>query len=431
MADTDDKRVEVKKEQEGEKKTDVAKKVAEPVKAPAVKEANAVNPQASAPKKNAVPSEPTHLKNDAEDLGPAVVKPVGQDNPDATKKSKQAQDQTNAKAIAGDASGKSDTDGKVTKVSHPGQSKTVESAEVDGDKEISEGEMPAGIKKFIDKKDVDKKDEKAETKKEDATDSSVEKSNHDKLKDAMKKEAKEHVDALLSGEDSLSEEFKDKAVTVFEAAYTSKVKAMAEEMEAEYKEKLESDTNEIKNGLVEKVDSYLNYVVEEWMKENKIAIERGIKGEIAEDFINGLKKLFEEHYIDVPDEKYDVLEDQSNKIEELEKKLNEEIDKNVELNKESGGLMADKIRKEESADLADTAKEKFNKLSEEIEYTNAEDFRKKVKTVKESYFGQKKEAGELDNVAATDGEVNPDLSNAMAAYTAAISKTKDIKIGVK
>ena len=99
------------------------------------------------------------------------------------------------------------------------------------------------------------------------------------------------------------------------------------------------------------------------MKENKIAIERGIKGEIAEDFINGLKKLFEEHYIDVPDEKYDVLEDQSNKIEELEKKLNEEIDKNVELNKESGGLMADKIRKEESADLADTAKEKFNKLS--------------------------------------------------------------------
>ncbi len=432
MADTDDKKVEVKKEQEGEKSTDQAKKAAAPIKAPAVKtEANAVNPQASAPKRNAVAAEPTHLKNDAEDLGPAVVKPLGQPNPDATKKSKQAQDQTNAKAIAGDASGKSDTDGKVTKVSHPGQAKTVESAEVDGDKEISEGEMPAGLKKFIDKKDGEKKDEKAETKKEDATDSSVEKSNHDKLKDAMKKEAKEHVDALLSGEDSLSEEFKDKAVTVFEAAYTSKVKAIAEEMEADYKERLESETNEIKKGLVEKVDSYLNYVVEEWMKENKIAIEKGIKGEIAEDFIGGLKKLFTDHYIDVPDEKYDVLEDQSNRIEELEKKLNEEIDKNVELNKSSGELMADKIRKEESADLADTAKEKFNKLSEEIEYTNAEDFRKKVKTVKESYFGQKKEAGELDNVAALDGEVNPDLSNAMAAYTAAISKTKDIKIGVK
>ena len=182
--------------------------------------------------------------------------------------------------------------------------------------------------------------------------------------------------------------------------------------------------------MVEKVDSYLNYVVEEWMKENQIAIERGIKGEIAEDFIGGLKKLFEDHYIDVPDDKYNVLEDQASKIEELEKKLNESIDKNVELNKANGELKRQDIIDETSEDLADTAKEKFNKLAEEVEYSNEDDFRTKVKTIKESYFGKKevKENDEIDNVAAGESSDNGDLSNAMAAYAAAISKTKDIKL---
>jgi hypothetical protein len=167
------------------------------------------------------------------------------------------------------------------------------------------------------------------------------------------------------------------------------------------------------------------------MQDNKLAIERGIKGEIAEDFISGLKKLFEDHYIDVPDEKYDVLEDQASKIEDLEKKLNEQIEKNVEQNKAIGELKRQDIIDEASKDLADTAKEKFNKLAEEVEFSNEEDFKTKVSTIKESYFGAKKESStEIDDVAVgNESQVDPaDLSNSMAAYTAAISKTKDIKI---
>ena len=185
--------------------------------------------------------------------------------------------------------------------------------------------------------------------------------------------------------------------------------------------------------LTEKVDSYLNYVVEEWMKENSIAIERGIKGEIAEDFISGLKKLFEDHYIDVPDEKYNVLEDQASKIEELESKLNEQVEKNVDLNKANGEMKRQDIIDEMSGDLADTAKEKFNKLAEQVEYSNEKDFTTKVSTIKESYFGTKvKTSGnEIDEVVAGDSSQPEDLSNAMAAYTAAISKTKDIKLSNK
>ena len=200
-------------------------------------------------------------------------------------------------------------------------------------------------------------------------------------------------------------------------------------MEADYQTKLEQESAKAKDELTEKVDSYLSYVVEEWMKENEIALERGIKGEIAEDFISGLKKLFEDHYIDVPDEKYNVLEDQAGKIEKLEKDLNEQIAKNVELNKEVGTKEKEEIKSKVSEDLADTAKEKFAKLAEEIEYSNAEDYKKKLETVKESYFGKGEAKENLDDVAA-DGStpVGEDLSKAMAAYSAAISKTKDIKI---
>merc|ERR1712164_223668 len=151
------------------------------------------------------------------------------------------------------------------------------------------------------------------------------------------------------------------------------------------------EVSKAKTDLVEKVDAYMNYVVNEWMKENELAIEKGIKGEIAEDFINGLKKLFEDHYIDVPDEKYDVLEDQASKIEDLEKKLNEEIEKNVDMNKDNGELKKEEIIAKSSEDLTDVEAEKFNKLAEEVEYSNEEDFTNKVKTIKESYFGKKEE----------------------------------------
>ena len=242
-------------------------------------------------------------------------------------------------------------------------------------------------------------------------------------------DVREDIDALV-GDADLSEEFKQKAATIFEAAINSKVKAEQERLQSEYDTKFEEEISKSKSELTEKVDSYLNYVVEEWMKENKLALERGIKGEIAEDFISGLKKLFEDHYIDVPDEKYDVLEDQAGKIEDLEKKLNEEIEKNVEMNKVNGTYKRQEIIDEHSKDLADTAKEKFDSLVEGVEYSSEEDFAQKVKTIKESYFEQKAEksaSADIDDVAEGD-ESNADLSDAMAAYTNAISKTKDIKI---
>lgn len=373
------------------------------------------NTVADAPKKNAVAAEPTQLKNDAEDLGKAVVKPTDE-TPKANKSTKE---------VSGQAPQKNE--GK------PDAMPTLkgESKETDSDgKKISEGDMPDGLKKFLDKKD-DKKESKDEKSKDDEVKS--EEKDDQKAKDV---DVKEHIDALTSGEKDLSEEFKAKAATIFEAAIKSKVREIEESMEADYNKKFETESTKQKSELVEKVDNYLNYVVNEWMKENELAIEKGIKGEIAEDFINGLKKLFEDHYIDVPDEKYDVLEDQASKIEELEKKLNEEIGKNVDLNKKSNMLERADILADVASDLADTSKEKFAKLTEEVEYSDAETFKKKCETIKESYFGNKKEANsdsEVDNaVAGQSNEVDSkDLSNAMAAYTTAISKTKDIKLSVK
>ena len=369
----------------------------------AVLEANAANPQADAPKKNAVKSEPSALKNDAEDLGPAVVKPTDS-NPDATKKTKEVSGDPQQKA-----QGSADA---MPKLKEEDETKADKK-----DTEVKEGEMPKAaldaLKKSQDKKEMSHEDEKKKDVKEESEDFI---------------DVSSDVDALTKDE-GLSEDFKAKATTIFEAALKSKVSEMKKKMNASYEEKLKEETEVQKAELVEKVDSYLNYVVEEWMKDNSIAIERGIKGEIAEDFISGLKKLFEDHYIDVPDEKYNVLEDQANKIEELEKKLNEQVNKNVEQNKAIGSLKRQDIIDEMSSGLADTAKEKFNKLAEEVEYSNENDFTTKVATIKEAYFGKKVETSgnEIDNVA--EGSSQPeDLSNAMAAYTAAISKTKDIKL---
>ena len=396
----------------------------------AVAEASA-NPQADAPKKNAVAAEPNHLKNDAEDLGAAVVKPTDS-NPDATKKIKQ---------VSGDAQQKSQGAADPMPKLKEEQEETEE-----GSEEIKEGEMPKAALDAL-KKHKEKSEDKDAEDKKDVKD--VKEADHmdkdDSKKDKKhmaagygmkaasykmkKEEVDEHMDALVAGQDDLSEEFKTKAATVFESAVNSKVKEIAEQMEADVQTNYEQDIAKAKEELTEKVDAYLSYVVEEWMKENEVALERGIKGEIAEDFISGLKKLFAEHYIDVPDEKYNVLEEQASKIEDLEKKLNEQIEKNVELNKDNAEKSRKEIMAEVASDLADTAKEKFAKLAEEIEWSDAESFKQKCETIKESYFGVKKEEAkdELHDVAAGD-EANEDLSKAMAAYTAAISKTKDIKI---
>ena len=382
-----------------------------------------VNPQASAPTKNAVAAEPSHIAKmaDYEDLGAAVVKPTDS-NPDASKKINQVSGDAQQKNQgAADAMPKLKEGSKETEKTPEDKEDQKEMAHMDADKK--------------------KKDEMAKMnamKKPMAA--MKEPMNAMAMKASYKKEEsdldiKADVDALV-GDSDLSEEFKQKAATIFEAAIKAKVKEESQRLQGEYETKLKEDTETHKAELVEKVDSYLNYVVEEWMQENKIAIERGIKGEIAEDFIGGLKKLFEDHYIDVPDEKYNVLEDQASKIEDLEKKLNEEIEKNVKLNKDNGELKKEEIIAKSSEDLTDVEAEKFNKLAEEVEYANEEDFTSKVKTIKESYFGKKEEvkSGDIDDVAVGDGseQVDPaDLTNSMAAYTAAISKTKDIKLSNK
>ena len=384
-------------------------KTIEAMEQEAVLEANAANPMADAPKKNAVAAEPSKLSNSAEDLGAPVVKPTDS-NPDATKKISQVSGDPQQKA-----QGSADAMPKLKEEEETDKSDEKKS-------EVKEGEMPKAaldaLKKSQDKKEMSHEDEKKKDMKEESDEDII--------------DVSADVEALTKDED-LSEDFKAKASTIFEAALKSKVSEMKKKMNASYEEKLKEETEAQKAELTEKVDSYLNYVVEEWMKENSIAIERGIKGEIAEDFISGLKKLFEDHYIDVPDEKYNVLEDQASKIEELEKKLNEQVEKNVELNKANGEMKRQDIIDEMSSDLADTAKEKFNKLAEEVEYSNEKDFTTKVSTIKESYFGKKVEASgnEIDEVVAGDSSQPEDLSNAMAAYTAAISKTKDIKLSNK
>lgn len=369
----------------------------------AIVEASA-NPNADAPKKNAVAAEPSHLSNDAEDLGAPVVKPTDSNSADGTKKVKQVSDTVSKSAqVAGE----------------PSHLKAGYSEETDSEDEVVESK----------EKDIKKDVEEEEKETKEGMKKKSLKASHCEETDSL--DIKSDIDALV-GDADLSEEFKTKAATIFEAAITSKVKAEQERLQSEYDTKFEEEISKSKSELTEKVDSYLNYVVEEWMKENKLALERGIKGEIAEDFIGGLKKLFEDHYIDVPDEKYDVLEDQASKIEEIEKKLNEEIEKNIEMNKVNGSYKRQEIIDENSKDLADTAKEKFDSLVEGVEYSSEEDFAKKVETIKESYFGQKAEKSadsvDIDDVAVGDETSNEDLSNAMAAYTNAISKTKDMKI---
>ena len=236
----------------------------------------------------------------------------------------------------------------------------------------------------------------------------------------------EDVAALINDEDNLSEEFKSKASTIFEAAVKSKVRAELERIEKDLVEETAKDMEEYKDELSTKVDSYLNYVVEEWTKENELAIERGLKGEIAEDFIAGLKQLFEDHYIDVPDEKYDVLEAQSEKIEELEGRLNEEIQKNVEIKEANSTLVREQVITEVSEDLADTESEKFVELTKDVEFTDQDSFREKLNTLKESYFpkmssssnGETSSNEEVDTGLAQD----VDVSKSMAAYMSAITK---------
>jgi len=230
----------------------------------------------------------------------------------------------------------------------------------------------------------------------------------------------EDVNALVNGEE-LSEEFKEKTSTIFEAAVKSKLRSEVKRIEESKVQEIAEEVASVRSELTEKVDAYMNYVVEEWMKENEIAIERGLKGEIAEDFISGLKSLFEEHYIDVPDEKYDILGQQSTKIDELEAKLNEQIEKSASLKSEKDALMRESVFAEVASDLADTEIEKFKSLAEDVEFNTEESFSEKLATLKESYFPKATTVAESVD-AVDENQASFDTTGAMSAYMSAISR---------
>ena len=206
----------------------------------------------------------------------------------------------------------------------------------------------------------------------------------------------EDVNALLGGED-LSEEFKEKAKVIFEAAINSKTKEIKESLESNYQEQLTEAIAEEKSALQERVDSYLEYVAEEWMTENALAIEHGLKTEMTESFLGGMKSLFEEHYVTIPEDKYDVLENMVEKLDDMETKLNEQIDKNITLNKRLAESVADGILESVSDGLAATQKEKLASLSESVEFESETEYREKLETLKESYFSTKSPAAKTQS----------------------------------
>ena len=235
------------------------------------------------------------------------------------------------------------------------------------------------------------------------------------------------VNALLGGEE-LSEEFKEKAKVIFEAALNSKVKEIQETLEVQYEAKLEEEKGELKVALQDRVDSYLEYVAEEWMVENTLAIEHGLKTEMTESFLSGMKGLFEEHYVTIPEEKYDVLESMVEKLDDMETKLNEQIEKNIGLNNRLGESVASGILESVSDGLAATQKEKLASLSESVEFESEESYREKLETLKESYFSTKatspnsKSETLSEGVDSAEGAVSH--SNSMSAYLKSLSAFK-------
>ena len=410
--------------------------------------------------------------------GDPQQKSAGAADPMPTLKAeKEADKEKETVAAAYEADEKKDEKEKedMKEVAHKDDEKKEMMMKASKDKEeVKEGELPAGLKKYLDKKN-DKSEEKEDEKKDVKEMSHADKKDHkeedekkkedvkevaekdkekevkevadkedekkkevsevaDKEKEAKKEmmtakdkvknmDMKEDVAALTEGEE-LSEEFKQKAATVFEAAVKAKLVEEIENLEGEYETKVNEKVSEVKEEIVDKVDAYLNYVVEEWMKENELAIEKGLRNEITEDFIGGLKSLFESHYINVPQEKYDVIESQAAEIEKLKEDINKSMEKNIELNQKIAESTREDIIKDVSSDLAATEVDKLKGLAEGIEYKDAESFRKSVETLKNSYYPKAKASDTESNEVAEQNAGSGNLSESMAAYTAAISKSK-------
>jgi hypothetical protein len=256
----------------------------------------------------------------------------------------------------------------------------------------------------------------------------AEKMHDDEKKEEMKKKMKEDIDALFADDSTISEEFKSKVSTIFEARVQDRVAQIQEETEARYAGMLEEAVESIKQDLTEKVDDYLSYIVEQWMEENQIAIESGLRAEMTEDFIAGLRNLFAEHYIDVPAEKVDLVDELAGKVEELETKLNEEIERGVSYAKALVESRKKEITAEVCEGLIATQVEKIKTLAESVEFSTEDEYKEKLETIRENYFpsGVKKASEAQLQEEVTDGTEKQAVSNDpyVAAVAQAISKTK-------
>lgn len=234
----------------------------------------------------------------------------------------------------------------------------------------------------------------------------------------------EDLDTIIKEEATLSDGFREKAATIVEAVLTSKLAESVERLEQEYVQNLEEEVSEIQSSLVEKVDSYLNYVVENWMKENEVAVSTGLRTEIAEDFMTSLQSVFKEHYIEIPEGKEDLLDELSDQVAELEESLNKTTEDNIRLHEANNVHVKADVIRDASSGLAETDAEKLAKLVEDVEFDNEESFKQKVETVKDSYFkGEVSESvDEVNSIAGEDEAPAEDLSEAMSRYTQAITK---------
>ena len=367
-----------------------------------------------------------------EDMGPAVVSPDAKSDPGdaATDKAKKATPpgRPGGKGLPSDANGKT-----VAPTTMDGEVGDAMEA-VESDDEVLEGTDPEE-KTFK----AARKAEKKQAAKGGGNDLDDDEDGHDDLDRDDEEEAtrskkrptaeervaeidlSDDVNALTEGE-GLSEEFKTKAATIFEAALKSKIRSELERLEEEYAEAYDSAISEAKDELAQKVDGYLTYVVEEWMKKNELAVEHRLKTELAEQFIVSLRKLFEEHDIAIPDERFDMLEAAATQADDMEGRLNEEIEKNVELTQKVNELSKNEILLDVASDLADTEVEKFAELAESVEYENAEDYRLKLGTIKDSYFPKATITEEVE--AAPNYDEVEIGSGRMAAYMTAIGKVQ-------
>jgi len=267
-----------------------------------------------------------------------------------------------------------------------------EEEELDSEEVIEEDEeVTAEAEEVVSEEEATETEEEVVAEEEESEEEVV--AEAEEIEEEEEFDVSEDVSALLEGEE-LSEEFQEKARTIFEAALRSKVEEIKEGMVAAYdeayEERLVEEVTEIKSALTERVDSYLEYVAEEWVTENRLAIESGLKAEMSESFLSGMKSLFEEHYVSIPEEKYDVLESMVEKLDEMETKLNEQIEKNITLNSRLSESVADGIFDEVAEGLALSQKEKLASLAESVEFESAKTYREKLEMLKESYFAAKK-----------------------------------------